>query len=164
MTSYIVITDPETDPDAPLTSELAKKWRDNPIAIGEGDSTVPSGLLPTVSLGSVTTTSGASQTLSGLTLTPYKGVIAVFSNVSASSSGDFTLGGATVFSGAALGGFYFGSATFWFSPNTFEANIGQNSTAGRVGTHSVTASSTSLTVATTAGVFDSGSVRFYGFK
>lgn len=41
MTTYITITDPETDPDAPLTSELAKKWRDNAIAIGEGDSTAP---------------------------------------------------------------------------------------------------------------------------
>lgn len=36
MTSYITITDAETDPEAPLTSELAKKWRDNPIAIAEG--------------------------------------------------------------------------------------------------------------------------------
>lgn len=39
MTTYIDITDPETDPDAPLTSELAKKWRDNAIAIAEGDAT-----------------------------------------------------------------------------------------------------------------------------
>ena len=39
MPSYIPITDPETDPDAPLTSELAKKWRDNPIAAFEGDPT-----------------------------------------------------------------------------------------------------------------------------
>lgn len=36
MPSYIVITDAETDPEAPLTSELAKKWRDNPLAIAEG--------------------------------------------------------------------------------------------------------------------------------
>jgi len=36
MTAYIVITDLETDPEAPLTSELAKKWRDNPIAMFEG--------------------------------------------------------------------------------------------------------------------------------
>jgi hypothetical protein len=41
MTTYIVITDPETDPDAPLTSELAKKWRDNAIAMAEGDPTAP---------------------------------------------------------------------------------------------------------------------------
>lgn len=41
MTSYITITDVETDPEAPLTSELAKKWRDNPIAIAEGVTTSP---------------------------------------------------------------------------------------------------------------------------
>lgn len=39
MTAYINITDTETDPEAPLTSELAKKWRDNPLAIIEGDAT-----------------------------------------------------------------------------------------------------------------------------
>jgi hypothetical protein len=41
MTSYITITDAETDPSAPLTSELAKKWRDNPIAITEGATGAP---------------------------------------------------------------------------------------------------------------------------
>lgn len=41
MTTYITITDAETDPEAPLTSELAKKWRDNPIAIAEGDVNAP---------------------------------------------------------------------------------------------------------------------------
>lgn len=35
MATYTAITDVETDPEAPLTSELAKKWRDNPIAITE---------------------------------------------------------------------------------------------------------------------------------
>ena len=41
MTSYITITDAETDPSAPLTSELAKKWRDNPIALAEGAAGAP---------------------------------------------------------------------------------------------------------------------------
>ena len=41
MTAYIVITDLETDPEAPLTSELAKKWRDNPIATFEGATGAP---------------------------------------------------------------------------------------------------------------------------
>jgi hypothetical protein len=41
MASYITITDAETDPEAPLTSELAKKWRDNPIAITEGATGAP---------------------------------------------------------------------------------------------------------------------------
>lgn len=39
MTTYIAITDPETDPDAPLTSTLAKRWRDNALAIAECDLT-----------------------------------------------------------------------------------------------------------------------------
>lgn len=41
MASYITITDAETDPGAPATSELAKKWRDNPIAMFEGATGAP---------------------------------------------------------------------------------------------------------------------------
>ena len=41
MATYLTITDSETDPDAPLTSELAKKWRDNPVAIAEGSVGAP---------------------------------------------------------------------------------------------------------------------------
>lgn len=41
MTAYVTITDAETDPEAPITSILAKKWRDNPLAMFEGDSTAP---------------------------------------------------------------------------------------------------------------------------
>ena len=41
MTSYIVITDEETDPGAPVTSELLKKERDNPIAMAEGATGAP---------------------------------------------------------------------------------------------------------------------------
>lgn len=44
MATYITISDAETDPDAPLTAELAKKWRDNPIAIAEGASGAPKNL------------------------------------------------------------------------------------------------------------------------
>lgn len=36
MPAYIPITELETDPGAPGTSELWKKWRDNPIAMFEG--------------------------------------------------------------------------------------------------------------------------------
>jgi hypothetical protein len=41
MPAYIAITDAETDPEAPLTSELAKKWRDNPLAVAEASSAAP---------------------------------------------------------------------------------------------------------------------------
>ena len=41
MASYIEITDEETDPGAPVTSELLKRERDNPIAIAEGATGAP---------------------------------------------------------------------------------------------------------------------------
>lgn len=41
MTDYNVILDTELDPDAPLKSDLAYRWRDNPIAIVEGSVGAP---------------------------------------------------------------------------------------------------------------------------
>lgn len=41
MTSYIAITNSEVQPEAPITSELMTKLRDNPIAIAEGASGAP---------------------------------------------------------------------------------------------------------------------------
>jgi len=41
MAAYVPITDAQTDPGAPGTSELWKQWRDNPIAIAEGSSGAP---------------------------------------------------------------------------------------------------------------------------
>lgn len=41
MTAYVPITDAQTDPGAPGTSELWKQWRDNPIAMFEGSAGAP---------------------------------------------------------------------------------------------------------------------------
>lgn len=41
MADWTVISDTSLDPDAPLTSELAYAWRDNPIAIAEGAPGAP---------------------------------------------------------------------------------------------------------------------------
>lgn len=41
MTDYISITEAQTDPGAPFTSDLAKQYRDNPIAIAEGSVGAP---------------------------------------------------------------------------------------------------------------------------
>jgi len=41
MADYVAITDTQVDPDAPLTSQLAYQWRDNPIAITEGAAGAP---------------------------------------------------------------------------------------------------------------------------
>lgn len=41
MADWVNIIDSALDPDAPLTSELAYAWRDNPIAIAEGSNGAP---------------------------------------------------------------------------------------------------------------------------
>lgn len=41
MADWLSITDSAVDPNAPVTSELAYAWRDNPIAIAEGASGAP---------------------------------------------------------------------------------------------------------------------------
>lgn len=41
MADWTNITDTAVDPDAPLTSQLAYAWRDNPIAMGEGAAGAP---------------------------------------------------------------------------------------------------------------------------
>lgn len=41
MADWTGIADSSLDPDAPLTSELAYAWRDNPIAIAEGAAGAP---------------------------------------------------------------------------------------------------------------------------
>lgn len=115
MTSYITITDAETDPSAPLTSELAKKWRDNPIAIAEGDATAPS-LLPAIanksSAGGVGTYMFASSsttsdvafgsTRAGSTLLPTSAMYA-WSTSLGPGGGNFTVGSAPAGTWRAMG-------------------------------------------------------------
>lgn len=41
MATYSTISEAESDPGAPGTSQLVKRLRDNPIAVWEGDATAP---------------------------------------------------------------------------------------------------------------------------
>lgn len=57
MTIYNAVLDTQIDPDAPLTSVLMYQLRDNPLAIAEGDESVPAAYrIGHVSLGSITLT------------------------------------------------------------------------------------------------------------
>lgn len=164
MTSYITITDAETDPEAPLTSELAKKWRDNPIAIAEADSTVPAGLLPTVHLGTLTTTSGTTQTLSGLVLTPYKFLRLVWNGVSHnwSSNQSFAVNGITVTSGISLNSAVSGGIDI--DLNNEVSVVSLNFAIATAQDLNINNSTTSISVSVSVGSFDAGSIRFYGAK
>lgn len=120
-------------------------------------------------LGSITTTSGTSQSLSSLNLTTYKKLYLVWNQVSATSAASFTLGGvtATKANGTAAGTLkgmleldllmgYFYSVT---------TGGGLGATEGATwGETSYTTASTSITVAPSAGSFDNGAIYVYGVK
>jgi hypothetical protein len=150
------------DPETGLFSEDLKALITNPIAIGEADSTVPLNLLPTVFLGSANTTSGASVTLSGLALAPYK-TLKVFANISASTpggSGVVSINGASVASNG-------GSAALWvgiIEVDLFGGIAGSTLFGASGGVAALTNASTSVTVAISGGTFNGGSFRVYGCK
>lgn len=176
MTSYIAITDTETDPEAPLTATLAKKWRDNPIAIAEGDASVPANLRPTVFLGQLNTTSGNSQTLSGLSLTNYKTLHIVLSGVSSNTAGSYLY----IYSGSAPRYIIGGASpvgTAWSGVGTLDLSTGVCSFVTKVGVPTDPASntgsfvvevpyfttSTSITFVNT-NFFDAGLIQVWGVK
>jgi len=178
MTSYVAIPNGDIDQDSPITQPLMTALRDNPIAIAEGDASVPLGLFPTVLLGTITTTSGTTQTLSGLDLTPYRFIIAVINGVSGSGGsasiaiGGADIGAATPTSGNQTGMAFFDlgigvafSVTGRITDTSIGGISGDDGSGSRGNTHTITTASTSISVVLFSGTaFDAGSVRIYGVK
>ncbi len=79
MADWLNITDTQVDPDAPLTSQLAHGWRDNPIAIAEGSTGAPKIAKP------IYGARGATITFTGLD--DFSGASARFYNNGASVAG-----------------------------------------------------------------------------
>lgn len=182
MTSYITITDAETDPEAPLTSELAKKWRDNPVAIAEKDATVPSTLrLGKWKLGDFATTSGSSISVSGLSLTDYTSLELVLDGVRTTNtasvirlvSGSNSIN-LTLQPRAAVSTTFFGLFLFDLTSSSFVGGSGHRSGAGsyaastqlyNAGFSGITTATTSFTIDITGGgSFDAGKVTVYGVR
>ena len=173
MTTYTAIANSEVDGDSPITDTLMSRLRDNAIAMGEADPSVPSNLLPIGFLGTITTTSGSSQSLSGLTLTNYKFLLFVWNAVSQNATGGtFGIGAATacmnVLSASAANGI---SGLAWVELSTgivvsasteVASGIGSGGTI-KVGATGYSTATTSVAV-NTSGTFDAGSVRVYGLK
>jgi len=166
MATYNVIADAALDPDAPLTSEIAYRWRDNPIAIAEADASVPLSLLPTVLLGAINTTSGTTATFSGLVLTPYKFLRITLNGVSFSTAATLQLAGQDIVNSALAI-----SANLIYGTITIDLNNGVavNSyfeTTANSGTRAILSGYTnaSTTILFSGGDFDAGSIRVYGVK
>ena len=119
-------------------------------------------------LGTLTTNTGSSQTLSGLVLTNYKFLRLVFVGVSAGTSGNITVGGSTVAVIGGGGNTSRGIVEVDLTEGTFSAiladagsSIGAAATP-YAGDTTLTTASTSIVVAVSTGSFDAGSVRIYG--
>lgn len=116
-------------------------------------------------LGTITTTSGTSQSLNGLDLTGYKFVLCVINGVSFNASDNLRIAGqqASPASGSAAGILY-GHVTVDLASGLFWSTVGvvgavTNSYVGLTGYSTAT---TSITFAPQGALFDAGSIRVYG--
>lgn len=174
MATYNAIPDNLLDPDDPLTSDIAFRWRDNPIAMGQADPTVPLDLLPTVLLGTLTTTSGTTQTLGSLDLTRYRFLRITLNQVSFSATpaalllaskrmtADTTASAGTgQFSGSIILDLATGIATSM----TCETVAGNPpAVPGTVYVDYTGYSTATTSIVFTGGTFDAGSILVYGEK
>ena len=159
---------------------LSQGLRTTSILDTSGGNTVTiNGILPVSAadvngmtlLGTLTTTSGSTQTLSSLVLTDYKALLLEFSSVSHNSgtSQSFSVGSAQVATGIsaanALNGTVYvslnsGLATAVLARNTLPALANE----GYTGSSGYSTATTSVSVTVSGGAFDLGSVRVYGMK
>ena len=109
MADYVTISDTSVDPDAPLTSQLAYAWRDNPIAIAEGSTGAPKIAKP------IYGAKGATITFTGLD---------DFSGASARFYNDAANGGSTVsVSFSDNGTTFYGSTVIYSSFGAFNSSV-----------------------------------------
>ena len=124
-------------------------------------------------LGTITTTSGSSQSLTSLDLTGYKFIVAVFNGVSATSTWalEYPDTACQLGAGFAAASLIYGVAKFDLANGVGHSHI---SAMGAAPTFAVANninfrttvdnSSTSITIYTSAGTFDAGEVLIYGVK
>lgn len=167
MTTYTAITNALVAVGAKPFATTIQALRDNPIAIAEGDSTVPANLRNTVLLGTLTTTSGTTQTLSGLVLTPFRSLFCVIDGVSFTTTVTLTVDSLVCTAALSTSGSTFlGHLNIDLATGIFVCTS-NNGFAG--GSSSSYTSKTSYRNASTSisfggGTFDAGSIRIYGVK
>lgn len=175
MTAWTTISNALVAVGAKPFATTVQALRDNPLAIAEADSTVPLNLLPSVFLGTITTTAAAtSVNLGSLDLTPFKFIRCMFniSLVSGGGAGDFhvtsSLSSRLIFENfnnvtqSLWGGILIDLATGVWTGGTTTSNgaIGKGG-----GLSGITNATTTITFVTAGGgTFDGGTIRIYGEK
>lgn len=122
-------------------------------------------------LGTLTTTSGTTQTLSGLTLTPYKSLLVVMDGVSLNADAAIKLGGVAITGVTTAADGCYGHASVDLASGVVSAVIMNGGPTDRANGKAASpmAGRTSYSTATTSisfagGTFDGGSIRVYGVK
>jgi hypothetical protein len=113
-------------------------------------------------LGTIATTSGTSQGLTGLTLTGYKFLMLDFRGLSTSGSGAIQIGAETAFSTPNAAFAAFGQLLLSLTSGRFSGVIGGTNVTANSG-YSDASTAVTLT-AVSAGNFDAGAVDVYGMK
>lgn len=139
-----------------------------PLRVAQAIAVLSPAYVDTVLLGTLTTTSGSTQTLSGLVLTDYKFLHFTLNSVSTTAGAGSTIGLGTVsdlFGGAT--GAITVSGMGWVDLGsgvaTAVTRLGTVSTVG-AGASGYSTATTSVSVNVSSGTFDAGSIRIYGVK
>lgn len=167
MTTYTTIPNTDIDQDSPVTQPLMTALRDNPLAIAEADSSVALSLLPSVLLGTLTTTSGSTQSLTSLDLTPFKTVKAFFTGVShLLDPQSYTFAGSTIATSVASAASNYGMVEIDLASGSGFSVFGAASaeSQARGVNSSLSTASTSIAFSLSGSTFDAGSVKIYGCK
>lgn len=140
-----------------------------------GGATAPQWATPAspaghVLLGTITTTSGTSQTLGSLTLTGYSFLLLVVNGVSMDTANarmalSSTVGPQCSAQISAVAGVLHGEIRIELNTGVFGSTVTASDNTGSVprgGISTITTASTSVTVATNLGTFDAGTIRVYG--
>lgn len=150
-----------------ITLQQGRAFRDLTLSIAEADASVPANLLPTVHLGTLTTTSGTTATLSSLVLTPYKFLRMTLNGVSFTSTASLRFDGTTIVNNAlaAAGNLIYGTLLLDLANGVAVHSYFETGTSGG----SVKGITTGYSNATTSitfdgGAFGAGSIRVYGEK
>lgn len=158
---------------AEFVSIGAGNWRCTQYQKADGSAVVGGGM---TLLGTLTTTSGTTQTLSGLSLSEYKFIRIVVADVSnASGSQVLVMNGVNTFAASGLNNnSIWGIGDFELQTSAFSTNIGTGTTGSTTqgiagspfgGKSAVTSSTTSLAFTFSSGAaFDAGTIRVYGVK
>jgi hypothetical protein len=116
-------------------------------------------------LGTLTTTSGASQSLTSLTLTGYKFLRLVFNGVSGTGAGNTSFGTFQVNASVSAGDLYTGIVDVDLGTGIGAANLAATAAGAsvpRVGSTGYSTATTSVALTISTGTFDAGSVTVYG--